>query len=107
MPTLKAILVSLLMWPVLVWANDQTVLLSIRGMTCPLCVTAINKALRTTPGVLSAKTFLGREQAEVTVPEGFDLHHLLAAIEQAGYTGEVVDTDTNNAANQDKHTTPS
>lgn len=87
---LRLFVMTLLCWPLLATAANTTMTVAIKGMTCPLCVAAVNKALRTTPGVVSAKTFLSREEAEVTVPEGLDPAIILAAIEDAGYTGTIM-----------------
>ena len=69
--------------------NRVKVVISIEGMTCSLCVTSINQALRHTTGVISAKTSLATKQAEVIIPQDFSTQKLLAAIEQTGYTGKV------------------
>jgi mercuric ion binding protein len=71
------------------WAENQKVTIDIKAMTCSLCVISINKALRSTDGVIKAKASLKTHQAEVIVPEGFDNQVLLAAISRTGYTGEI------------------
>jgi len=63
----------------------------IRRMTCASCVTAIEAALRATPGVLGAHVSLGSEEALVEyVPAATDLGVLRAAVASAGYA--VADT---------------
>ena len=63
----------------------------IKGMTCASCVTAIEGALRATPGVLSAHVSLGNEEALVEyVPATTDLEAVKAAVASAGYA--VADT---------------
>jgi len=63
----------------------------IKGMTCASCVTAIEGALRATPGVLSAHVSLGNEEALVEyVPATADLEAVKAAVASAGYA--VADT---------------
>lgn len=86
----KAILLSLFLTAG-AHAGEQNVVLQIKGMTCPLCVAAINKSLRTTNGVISAKTSMSTEQAEVTVIEGFDIDKLLEAVKDAGFQASVID----------------
>lgn len=55
-------------------------------MTCASCVTAIEGALRATPGVLSAHVSLGNEEALVEyVPATADLEAVRAAVASAGY----------------------
>ncbi|WP_298817398.1 heavy metal translocating P-type ATPase [Chloroflexus sp.] len=60
--------------------------LAITGMTCASCSARVEKALRKTPGVLSAEVNLASEQALVRyVPGMVDLAGLAKAVEQAGY----------------------
>lgn len=70
-------------------AANINVIIDIEGMTCSLCVTSINQALRTTEGVIKAKASLTAHQAEVVVPEDFPVDRLLNAIKKTGYTGTV------------------
>ena len=70
-------------------AADIAVVIDIEGMTCSLCVTSVNQALRKTEGVIKAKTSLKTRQAEVVVPEDFPIDVLQDAIKQTGYTGTV------------------
>src|SRR3990170_1443385 len=58
----------------------------IRGITCASCVTKIEGALLTTPGVLSASVSVGMEEAEVEyLPSVADLAAVKAAVGSAGY----------------------
>lgn len=75
------------------WAADVKVTLNVKGMTCPLCVTSINQALRKTEGVIKAKASLKTEQAEVIVPEDFNMNLLLKAVEKTGYTGSIAEIE--------------
>ena len=89
---LKQLTLALLLWPVLVFGAEQpaqTVSIHIEGMTCSLCVTAINKALRSLPDVEKAKTSLMKQEAVVIVPEGYPLDTLLEEITKVGYTGTI------------------
>ncbi|MFC0227363.1 heavy-metal-associated domain-containing protein [Serratia aquatilis] len=74
-----------------IWAENKKVTIDIKEMTCSLCVISINKALRSTDGVLKAKASLKTHQAEVIVPQEFDNQVLLTAISRTGYTGEIQD----------------
>lgn len=71
------------------WADNVVVHIDVQGMTCPLCVSMINKALRETQGVLSARASLPNREAVVVMPEGTDTQRLIDAIAQTGYTGTV------------------
>ncbi|WP_339087330.1 heavy metal-associated domain-containing protein [Shewanella chilikensis] len=81
------LLVLLLLCTPFAWAGNQVVTLDVKGMTCPLCVTVINKALRKTEGVIKAKSSLKTQQARVIVPEGFDMDALIKAVDETGYKG--------------------
>jgi len=90
---LRSVILALLMLPLAAWPSEQEVRLYVQGMTCPLCVAAVNKALRSTPGVQGAKTNLQQEQAQVQVPADFDVEILLAAIKEVGYDAEIIQPD--------------
>src|SRR6476661_3283801 len=67
---------------------DETVALSISGMTCASCANRIEKALRDVPSVLDASVNLATEKAHIrsaSVPANL----LIAAIEKAGYQAAV------------------
>jgi len=70
-------------------AADQRVVIDVEGMSCSLCVTAINQELRQTEGVVKARASLKTGQAEVVVPEDFPLELLLEAVAKTGYTGKI------------------
>lgn len=74
---------------VVAWAQNLEVHLDVQGMTCPLCVSMINKALRETPGVVSARTSLPKHEAVVVVQQGVETDTLIAAVSKTGYTATV------------------
>ncbi|MGB9738215.1 heavy metal translocating P-type ATPase [Chloroflexus sp.] len=83
--------------------------LAITGMTCASCSARVEKALRKTPGVLSAEVNLASEQALVRyVPGMVDRAELVKAVEQAGYgvitpattTGETEDVEARARAHE-------
>ena len=95
MNRLKQLALVLCLWPMLAFGAGQpaqSVTIHIDGMTCSLCVTAINKALRSLPEVEKAKTSLKNNEAVVIVPEGYPLETLLAEIEKTGYQGSISST---------------
>jgi Cu+-exporting ATPase len=60
--------------------------LRIDGITCASCVTKIEKALRDTPGVLSATVSVGTEEAVVEyAPSVADVPTIKAAVASVGY----------------------
>ncbi len=59
--------------------------LTVAGMTCASCVGRVERALRATPGVISAQVNLATERAQVQVLDGTDIGALTAAVAKAGY----------------------
>jgi Cu+-exporting ATPase len=55
------------------------------GMTCASCVTRVEQALLSVPGVLSANVNLASEKATVEYIEGTKLADLRQAVKEAGY----------------------
>ncbi|HWP48661.1 MAG TPA: heavy metal translocating P-type ATPase [Candidatus Limnocylindrales bacterium] len=67
-------------------AGFVSTVIPISGMYCASCVVAIEKALKKTPGVLTASVNLGTESAHVTyLPAKVDMAALREAIESTGY----------------------
>ncbi len=63
--------------------------LAVKGMTCASCVTAVEQALRQTPGVLTANVNPAAAQADVLYePRVIDFEGLTRAIEASGYAAE-------------------
>ena len=60
--------------------------LSVQGMTCASCVSRVEKALATVPGVKAASVNLATETATVQADERVDVPQLRAAVERAGYS---------------------
>jgi len=69
---------------------EKTAVIAIKGMTCPLCTTAIKHSLKKTPGVRKAKVKLNTEKATVHYADDVNESALLKAIEKAGYTGKIL-----------------
>ncbi len=75
--------------------GEQTVQLSIEGMTCASCVARVEKALLKVPGVTSAQVNLATETAEVKLASrDLDIGALSAAVAKAGYTARPVAHET-------------
>jgi Cu+-exporting ATPase len=81
-------------------ADEHTVQLAVRGMTCAACVARVERALNKVPGVVKAQVNFATEMATVqwaALPD--DAHAkaqadtLLAAIERAGYHAQVQHPD--------------
>lgn len=75
-------------------ALTQTIDLAVTGMTCASCVSRVERALLTVPGVLSATINLATERARVEAFVVTDLAGVLAAaVRRAGYDVAPVATD--------------
>lgn len=85
----RLFIVVLFLFSPFIWAENVLVTIDVKGMTCPLCVSSINQALRKTDGVIKAKASLKTQQAEVIVPEGFNTDELLKAVDKTGYKGSI------------------
>jgi len=71
--------------------GEQTVQLSIDGMTCASCVARVEKALLKVPGVTSAQVNLATETAEVKLASlDLDIGALTAAVAKAGYAARPI-----------------
>ncbi|MBP9592558.1 MAG: copper-translocating P-type ATPase [Steroidobacteraceae bacterium] len=64
---------------------EDSVRLTVTGMSCASCVGRVERALQQVPGVREASVNLATEQANVTVAAGTDPATLVAAIGKAGY----------------------
>lgn len=77
---------------------ENTIELSVSGMTCASCVGRVEKALKAVPGVSAATVNLATERAQVTATGGTSPTALIQAVAKAGYeakvlSGESTDTD--------------
>jgi len=78
--------------------GEQTVQLSIDGMTCASCVARVEKALLKVPGVTSAQVNLATETAEVKLASrDLDIGALTAAVAKAGYAARPITEKTGQA----------
>jgi len=82
--------------------------LSIDGMTCAACVRRVETVLKKVPGVTQANVNLAARRAALELDDALttkDLNtQLLAAVEKAGFVGEVQDPDAQAQSLQDKST---
>jgi len=71
-------------------AKQVVAIISVDGMTCPLCTMTIKKNLKKQNGVLKAKVLLSSKKAFVTYDDQkTDKARLLKAIDEVGYKGKV------------------
>ncbi|MDD4658507.1 MAG: cation transporter, partial [Eubacteriales bacterium] len=70
--------------------RTEKVNLKIEGMTCAACANRVEKGLKGTEGVISAVVNLTTERASIEfLPEAIAREQLLAAVERAGYQGQL------------------
>ncbi|QHF42876.1 copper-translocating P-type ATPase [Pseudomonas sp. S35] len=74
--------------------------LPISGMTCASCAGRVERALGKVPGVQSVSVNLANERAHVEVLGQMDPAVLIAAVDKAGYTATLPQSETATAANQ-------
>ncbi|WP_395609305.1 heavy metal translocating P-type ATPase [Pseudomonas sp. B22129] len=74
--------------------------LPISGMTCASCAGRVERALGKVPGVQTVSVNLANERAHVEVLGQMDPGVLIAAVDKAGYTATLPQSETATAANQ-------
>lgn len=67
---------------------QKTTHYTVAGMHCPLCTTAVKKAVRKVDGVLKVTATLNTKEVVVTHEDFVEIGHILEAIKTTGYTGE-------------------
>ncbi len=72
----------------MVYAQEQLIIF-VEGMHCPLCTTAVKKALKNVEGVEAVKVTLETKQAVVTAKEGISDAAYLDAVKTTGYEGVI------------------
>lgn len=73
---------------------QQSLELSIDGMTCASCVGRVERALGKVPGVKSVSVNLANERAHLELLGQVDAQTLIGAVTRAGYTASVWQADT-------------
>lgn len=64
---------------------EETIEMSIKGMTCASCVGRVERALTAVPGVIDTSVNLATERAQVSVARGIASTDLLHAVNKVGY----------------------
>ncbi|MCW8276440.1 copper-translocating P-type ATPase [Pseudomonas sp. PCH199] len=72
---------------------QQSLELSIDGMTCASCVGRVERALNKVPGVKSVSVNLANERAHLELLGQVDAQTLIAAVTKAGYAASVWEAD--------------
>lgn len=79
----------ILLLPLMLFAKEEVVI-KVVEMHCPLCTTAVKKALKSVERVESSKVTLETKLAVVIVKEGMEDQTLLEAVKTTGYEGVIV-----------------
>ena len=78
-----------LLLPLMLFAKEE-IIIKVAEMHCPLCTTAVKKALKSVEGVESAKVTLETKLAVVIAKDGIDDKTFLEAVKTTGYEGVMV-----------------
>ncbi|MDG9881223.1 heavy metal translocating P-type ATPase [Pseudomonas sp. GD04058] len=68
--------------------------LPIGGMTCASCAGRVERALKKVPGVQSVSVNLANERAHIETAPGLEGNTLIAAVERAGYSASLAQSET-------------
>ncbi|BDA40669.1 probable copper-transporting ATPase HMA5 [Coccomyxa sp. Obi] len=72
--------------------HNAKALVSVKGMHCSSCSSAVERALSSQPGVVSASVALLKETAEVVFNDGeMTVSEILKVIQDAGFTAELLE----------------
>lgn len=78
-----------LLLPLLLLAKEEVVI-EVAGMHCPLCTTAVKKALKSVEGVEKVTVLLETKKATVLASDGILEKVYLDAVKTTGYTGVIL-----------------
>ena len=78
-----------LLFPLFLFGKEELII-EVSGMHCPLCTTAVKKALNKVDGVEIVKVLLETRKATVLAKEGIEEKIYLDAVKTTGYTGVIV-----------------
>ena len=79
----------ILLLPLMLFAKEEVVI-KVAEMHCPMCTTAVKKALKSVEGVENAKVTLETKLAVVIAKDGIDDKTFLEAVKTTGYEGILI-----------------
>ena len=88
------LIISLMLILVAYASADQSVVMEVKGMTCPLCPLAAQKSLSSIEGVKDVEVSFEKEKAWLTVEESITDETLSDAVKKAGFKGTVIERNT-------------
>jgi mercuric ion binding protein len=74
-------------------------LIKVEGMHCPLCTTAVKKAVKDLDGVEKVSVRLNTKEVTVTYDEKTNLEDILKAIKTTSYEGVEISTTSDKTKN--------
>ena len=74
-----------------VFASNES-LIKVEGMHCPLCTTAVKKAIRELDGIEKVSAILNTKEVTVTYNDKTNLKDILTAIKTTSYEGVEIST---------------
>lgn len=90
---MKILLLSFLFYLQLIASNTSVI--KVEGMHCPLCTTAVKKAVKELDGVEKVSAILNTKEVTVTYSEKVKLEEILNAIKTTSYEGVEISTIQN------------
>lgn len=78
-----------LLLPLVLLAKEE-IIIKVEEMHCPLCTTAVKKALKNVEGVEKVKVMLETKSATLVAKEGILDKDLLEAVKTTGYDGAII-----------------
>lgn len=85
------ILISIFLLASFVFASNISVI-KVEGMHCPLCTTAVKKAIKELDGIKKVSVRLNTKEVRVTYDEKVKMEDLLKAISTTSYEGKELST---------------
>lgn len=79
----------ILLLPLMLFAKEEVVI-KVAEMHCPMCTTAVKKALKNVEGVENTKVTLETKLVVVIAKDGIDDKTFLEAVKTTGYEGVMV-----------------
>jgi len=74
---------------------SNTSVIKVEGMHCPLCTTAVKKAIKELEGIEKVSAILNTKEVTVTYNEKVKLEEILNAIKTTSYEGVEISTIQN------------
>ena len=80
------------------YASNISVI-KVEGMHCPLCTTAVKKAIKELDGIQKVSVLLNTKEVTVTYNDKTNLKEILSAIKTTSYEGVLISTTLHNIKN--------